>query len=178
MITVDGFAIDVATKITPAYKAKATTHPIEKGAAASDHLIDEPDGLMIECIVSDTPSGEMVNIRANEAGVPSQNAEAKFLALKKEKKIITVVTKRRTYVDMVLLEYTPTEDKDTGEALRFTLQFQLLTLVQNDRQFVKVASPGAANKDNRGNKIAKKPPDAPADKKADRNSSVLWKLTH
>ncbi len=176
MILVDGFAIDVATKIAPTFTAKATSHPIERGSNASDHLIDDPNGLSMDCIVSDSPSGEMVSIRAAEPGVPSANAMAKMLTLKREKKIITVSTKHRTYKDMVLLAFTPTFDRDTGEALRFTLVFQLMTLVQNDRQFVKVATPGARKLDARGNKAAKKPPEAPADAKADRNSSVLWKI--
>lgn len=178
MITVDDFAIDAVTKFTPSFKAKATTQPIEKGANTTDHVIDEPDTVSMECVVSDNPIGEMVAIRAREPGVPSERAFFKFKTLKESKKIITVVTDHHVYTDMVLLEFTPNFDKDTGESLRFTLMFQNLNIVQNDRQFVPVSTPIASNKDNRGNKQGKKPPDNAADGKADRNSSVLWKLTH
>lgn len=174
MITVDNFAIDVALKITPTFKGKASTHPLETGVAIGDTVIQEPDGLTMECIVSNTPSGEMVAIREREVGIPSENAFYRLLALKQTPKLITVITDHRTYSNMVLLEFTPTFDKDTGDALKFTLVFQAMNITTNDRVFV----PIAASKDSRGNKPAKKPPDKPADAKADRNSSVLWKLTH
>lgn len=178
MITVDDFAIDAVTKFTPSYKAKATAHPIERGSITTDHVIDEPDTFVMECIVSDAPSGSMVAIRAREDGVPSANAFRKFENLKNTKKLVTVVTPVRVYGNCVLLEFTPTFDAATGAALKFSLSFQVLNVVDNERAFVQVAAPSGAGQDNRGNKRGKKPPDVPADSKADQNSSLLWKLTH
>lgn len=178
MILIDGYPIDIAVTEAHVQKSRPTSHPIERSSNTSDHIIDEPDTFTLECLVTNSPIGQIENLRFLEDGKPSDNVYAKLQAIRDGKKVHTVTTALKVYLDVVLTDLSIPINSKTGDAIRFTASWQKFTFVDNERVFIQVASPSGSKNNNRGNKASKKPPDAPADAAADENSSTLWKLTH
>lgn len=174
-VSIDGFLIDATVRQTHGKTARVTSHPVELGSPGSDHIIRDPDTLTLDCVVSNTPIGDIARTRANEEGSPAKNAYAKMASI--FGKLVTVVTDKETYTSMALVSLSDPVDSRTGDACRFTVSFQKVTFVSNERKYVKYSTPVVAKKDNRGFKGTTSPPAKPAAKKDDENSSILWKLS-
>jgi hypothetical protein len=184
---IDTVELDASLSETHARSADATKHPVEKGAKFTDHVQVNPDGLVIEGIVSNTPlSTEQINRYVQAGGLELETsafddaprgvpgyAEAAFeklRALVGSEVPITVVTTMRDYENMVLTSLSVPRDASTGDALRFTATFEQIIVVSNKLTTVETRVPGAKKKQKRG-------PQTGTEKKPEEYSSALSKMT-
>ena len=155
MIEIGGFLVDVAVSEEHSFESEVTAHPVETGADITDNVRAQPIVVTLDCVVSDTPIGEMVK-RRDESGtnVPSSDALAFLKAVRDAREPITLATSLGAYENMVLRSLSVPRTGDTGDALRFRVTFQQVVLVTNARTTVPVAVPRAKKRINRGTKPA------------------------
>lgn len=157
MILVAGFAIDASVTEDHTARNEVTDNPVESGAVMTDHVRRMPATLTLECIVSDSPLGQVEALRG-EGTVPSVDARAHLESLLANPEPFTVVTSIRTYENMVIESLSEPRRAGIGHAMRFTATLRQITIVTNERTTVQVAVPRAAKKVNRGHRAAKKAP--------------------
>lgn len=179
MVTIDGYEIDAVPSEDHSFASEVTSHPVEEGADITDHVRAQPITVSLDCVVSDTPVGEMATRRGDvdADGVPmarpSSVAFERLVAIRDARQPVVVETALHVYRDMVLQSLSVPRAVGNGDALRFRATFVQVKLVKNERTFVQVATPRAAKKVNLGHKPAQevKPEDVPA--KARERASVL-----
>lgn len=146
-----------------------TSHPIEKGAAAADHIRPNPDELTVEGVISNTP---VPRIERERPGMEAraQTAYLELLALKESGQLLTVVTKKRTYEDMAFVSLNVPQSVRTGDAVHFTAVFRKVRVVKSKTVVVVQASTDRAKPKAKKGKQATKPATA-----AQVNKSILKK---
>ena len=134
------FSVQADAVVTEQHKieVEVTSHPVEQGAPISDHSRQKPDSLNVEMIVSNWPASAAQASRAN--GDPSdlssapgyaEQVYAQFYNLAGSPVLLTIATTVRVYTSMLLTGCSaPRSAKEAG-ALRFSLTFQRVRLVQN-----------------------------------------------
>lgn len=158
-VEIDGYVVDVFVTEEHSHEAEVTQWPVEEGADITDHVRLLPDSVTLEGIVSDTPIGAVADQRGADV-LPSEEAYTILLAIRENRKTVSVKTSLTTYHNMILKSLTEPRSATTGEALRFRATFVQITTVKNERTVVKVSLPRGNKKVNRGNKVAK-PVDTP-----------------
>lgn len=152
MLIIHGFTMDVEINGDFSFPSKATPYPVEAGADSTDHVRLEPIRFSVEGVVSDTPIGTMRQIRSGTT-LPSDDALAHLLAIREAREPVTVETSLQTFDNMVLLDVHIPKNTKTGEALRFTADFEQVTLVTNERTTVVTSSPRGRKKQKLGNLV-------------------------
>lgn len=152
-LTIDGFVIDVAVTEDYNFDCEVTKHPVESGADVTDHVRELPKVITLDCIVSDTPLGDLLFQRDVDT-IPSDEAYAHLLGVKGRRRPVTIETKRGVFDNMVIRNLRITETAANGDALRFTVTLEELVLKTNLRTTVRVAVPRAAKKVNLGQRAA------------------------
>lgn len=116
------------------HTAKATQFPVETGVVISDHVIQEPDVVRLDVIVSDTPlpawsswSGEgigLTTVRGRAAALYRKVVELKEAAL-----LVSLITTVHTYDSMVVEAVDLPVDFSTGDAARFSVSLRKIIRV-------------------------------------------------
>lgn len=127
---------DATLSERPSFTAQLTTNPIESGSLINDHIIDNPDTLMIDGIVSDTRVRVLAGVqdiieRGFGSTARSKSAFDLLKKLKEDHTIITIVSGLTLYTNMIIINFAPNKNPGTGKALRFTLQLQKLITVNS-----------------------------------------------
>jgi hypothetical protein len=93
-----------------------TSHPVQRGAAISDHAYLKPSTLSIKCIFAPffTPLSEVYE---------------KFLSLQASREPFDVVTGKRIYKNMLLKSVSQTTDKDSELVLSVDVSLQQVIIV-------------------------------------------------
>lgn len=166
LVRIDGFPMDLAISEAHSFPGEMTKYPVERGPDISDHIRDLPEEITLECIVSDSPSGEVADDPSRQNGtdaqqallssgfepetpLPSVDALAKLREIKARRQPITVETSLGTFLSMAFVDLDVPRDKDKNNALFFTAKFTRVNIVTNKRirARVKTAMPtGAATK--------------------------------
>lgn len=90
-----------------------TQHPVQTGAAITDHAYLAPKEISLEVGMTDVISGTGASARAYQ----------QFLTVMAERDLVTVVTRLGAYQDMLLTSIAVPDDYTTMNALRCTLTF-------------------------------------------------------
>lgn len=134
-----------------------TDHPIERGAAVTDHAFKRPAEVVVRCLFSNSPSsyqgivGKAISGAAALGGsglrtaigafttaqsllggqAPSQAVElyADFLAAQASRMLFDVYTGKRVYQNMLLREISQTTDRTSENALVITATWRQVLLV-------------------------------------------------
>jgi hypothetical protein len=129
--------LDVLMEETENLTNTVTTNPVEDGSPAADHIILNPDTLTITGMVTNSPirsHGGPVDSQAR-ATIPildhvvgtalnfAELARNYLVLLRKNRTPITVITKRGRFENMVVQSFRRTKDRNTGDALIFTVDF-------------------------------------------------------
>lgn len=158
MITIADLIVDAAAREEHNFEADVSEHPVETGAAITDHVRAKPPTVVIEGIVSDTPLEPVASLR-NDDALPSYTARVRLFEIWYAREPVTIETTVSVYKNMVMQSFNITEDGETGEACRFRATFKQIKLITNNRTTVTVAVPNAKKKLNRGNKPSAEAPD-------------------
>ncbi len=155
-IMIDGYTIDAAISEDHSFDADVTDHPVETGADITDNIQAKPIQVTIDALVSDTPIGPLQASRDNDGNdPPSRNAYATMLAIRDQRKTVTITTSLAVFENMALTSLSVPRNAQNGEALRFKAVFKQIRFITNLRTTVRVAVPRAATKKELGAKAAK-----------------------
>lgn len=177
-VTIDGYDIDAFLSVDPSFQSQVTPHPIEEGADASDHIIIKPTVLMVTGVVSDTPIGEIANVR-DEGVVPSSDAYARLLEIRTSKRLVTVVTGvYPPFTNMALRSLSPPKTARTGDSLVFRATFEQITTVDVaiENKVTLVNLPRQKKKKRKGHNASESTPDAKKPPVASEGKSILFNL--
>lgn len=121
--SIGGLTFDVTIEEQHSDEAEITEHPVEQGAAITDHAFVKPATLTIRGGQSDsggTSTGDRRSVEAYEA----------LLKLYRDREPFTVVTGKRTYENMLVKSISATTDQDTEHALAFTCELREILLAR------------------------------------------------
>lgn len=166
--SIGAFKAQVTIKEQHTDELEITEHPVEQGAAISDHAYKRPAVLVIEAGWSNSPSvagpfeGVAAGLRATVTGVQSlitgnaasqvREIYAKLLKLQSDRIPFDVYTGKRIYNNMLVKGLSTTTDKDTENSLIITATLWQVIIVST--QTVTIAAPAA----NQANPSSTMPP--------------------
>ena len=115
------------------FRSAVTRAPIEDGSTINDHVILEPESFSMEGLVSDHPVdlleslSSVVGAVGSVFGFGGESETRSITAAKaleeawRQKALLTIVTRLKTYDDMVIESLSWGESQGLAEALSFTL---------------------------------------------------------
>lgn len=127
---------DIYENETHASTAKVTTHPVERGARITDHVVQESDTLTLVARVSNTPivseaAAQVIGATLVDNVGLIDRAYERLKKMKTDGEAITVFTNLRTYENMVIVSASVQRDASTGDALATTIQLVEIRTVEN-----------------------------------------------
>jgi len=114
--------LDVTIREEHRFSSRVTNYPIEDGTIISDHIINEPDVLVLVGLVSDTPLSIFAPFNR------SIDAFNRLIALHQSRQPVTVVTGLKVYQNMAITVLDVPRDVKTGQSLTFTIELQRLVI--------------------------------------------------
>jgi len=100
------------------FSSRVTYYPVESGTIVSDHIINQPDVVILSGLVSDTP----LNIFATfSRSVAAFNA---LIQLHERRQIVDIVTGIKVYKNMAITSIDVPRTIKTGQTLTFNIQLQ------------------------------------------------------
>lgn len=128
-------SIDLILNEEHALTSTITSHPVEDGSVISDHIRNELQAGSLTALVSNhslrattaTPDAEPEQIIQDAQYAVLENralaAYRTLKAIRDARKTITIVTVLEVYNDVAINSISINRDRDSGEALEFTLSF-------------------------------------------------------
>lgn len=117
-VSIGGLVFDAVLRTDHTSKLTATSHPIESGANIVDHAFIEPAEISIEIGMTDCN------------GVGSSNKMFKSLqSLQNSRRQLTVVTRYKTYRNMLIMSMSVPDDYTTMNALKAILMLREIPVV-------------------------------------------------
>lgn len=147
-VMINNFLIDCSISENHSFESDITDYPVESGSNVSDNIRPLPIQIEIEGLVSNTPIGPMVNIRALSSQFgsfldlgtkPAEDAYELFMQIRDAREPITIQTSLRTYDNMAMQSLSIPKG-DHQDALRFTAKFKQIISVENVRS-IRVSTP-------------------------------------
>jgi hypothetical protein len=126
-----GYFFDAVLRLDHSSTLRITEHPIQTGAPLTDHSYMLPSSLTMEIGFSDCMDS-LVQGQYSGAGGKSISAYQKLRDLQSQRTPLTVVTRLRTYKNMLIQAITSSDDVRTAYGLRclITLRQIILATVQ------------------------------------------------
>ena len=120
---IGGIIADVTIEETHTDRSEITQHPVEQGAAITDHAYDQPQRVTIVAGWS--------NSSLQSLGNPNyvQEVYQTFLALKSARVPFDIVTGKRTYQNMLVELIVEHTDKHWENAMQLTIECREVILV-------------------------------------------------
>lgn len=175
---IGALVLDASVQETHVANVEVTKHPVEQGAAISDHAREEPETVTIEGLVSNTPIGEAERRAAGDQvkGQPGRASQAleQLLQMKKARELIDLVTGLRTYSNMLMTGLTIPRNAKQGEVLQFSAQFIQVRVVRSETAKLTSIPKKPTTKVKKSNQVTK--PTPPATKAKVRQSLLLQLL--
>lgn len=156
ILSIGGLVFDAILKTDHTSKITATSHPVESGANISDHAYVEPAEISIEVGVSDCETGN----GTFGSGSRSLNAFKALLKLQTSRQLITVVTRFKTYTNMLITSVSVPDDYTTMNSFKANLMLREIRIVSTSRVTVSARESEQAQKTgstNSGTKQAETP---------------------
>lgn len=105
-----------------------TEHPVEEGAAITDHAYKEPARLLMR-VLWGSGASSYIGLLFGQAFTTTQEAYNALLNLQQSRQPFDVVTGKRSYANMLLERLTVTTDIDTENILEVMASFQQVIIV-------------------------------------------------
>lgn len=114
-------SVDVVISTDHQANLTLTEHPVQQGAPVSDHAYMNPNEVSVEIGMTDVMEGSGAD--------HSVNAYNTFRALMEKREPVTVVTRLKTYENMMITTISALDDHTTMHALRATIYFKEVNIV-------------------------------------------------
>lgn len=134
--TMASFEVDALLSETHTMIREVTDNEVENGSPVSDHVIQRPITLEVQCFVSDAPiKGLIDNVQSgvrNFLGGSRYTSDcfSALIDLFERKEALTVYTEYRVYRNMMVESITIPRTPEDGEALIFTIGFKQVRMVE------------------------------------------------
>lgn len=131
------FSLDLDVTINESHEwtSEVSTNPVEIGSPITDHIREIPDRLVIAGMISDTPLFDSISeqfqgaIDGTSYQPRTQTAFDLLRQLHTDKKLVTVYTKHRVYLNMAIQGINIPRSSGVGQAVNFTIDFMHVRLV-------------------------------------------------
>jgi hypothetical protein len=110
--------LDVTIREEHRFASRVTNYPVEDGTIISDHIINEPDIVILVGLVTDTPLSIFAPFNR------SIDAFNRLIQLHQNRDVVTVVTGLKVYKNMAITTLDVPRDIRTGQSLTFTIELQ------------------------------------------------------
>lgn len=153
---IGGYFFDAILRTNHSEMTRLTRHPVQNGAALSDHAYDEPSRLTMEVAMSDAMDQRVAgqfkgpHFVAVELGNPntglvgggqkSISAYQVLKSLKKARQPLMVVTRLETYRNMLIASLNAPDDVTTAAGLRCTVILEQIIMADVPMVTVKTSS--------------------------------------
>lgn len=134
-----------------------TDHPVEEGAAVSDHSRAEPNRLHLDCVVTNTPFSRAQRALSTQDGKTAGEIKdrgkivlAQLQALRDQGALLQIITALSVYENMTLESIQIIKDAKSANGLHFQAGFKTIKIVQN-----KLTRSNAVTKAGAGKKVKK-----------------------
>lgn len=117
------FIFDAVFSTDHSANATVTQHPVQSGASISDHAYMEPDEVSVEIGMTDTAAS------VSGGASHSVNAYAQLRAIMELREPFTLITRLKTYRNMLITSISAPDDYKTMNALRASIYFQQVNVV-------------------------------------------------
>lgn len=134
-----------------------TSHPVQVGAEVSDHAYREPDEVTLQVAYSDTVLGSVDG--------HSMQAFATLETIANERQLVTLITRLKSYPDMLITSISVPDNFQTMYSLRATIIFKKIDIV--DVETVQVQATVSSSK----SPVVETEPAAPAGPTTDSSSA-------
>jgi hypothetical protein len=145
LLFIDGYPFDLVVSKGASYASEVAEHPVDADADVTDHIRNKPLELTLECVVSDTPTGEIAShptrAGATEGTLFGEAAFDKLLDIRSRKRPVTIETAKRTYDNMGMTSLERQDTVETTGGALFTVGFRRMNILANKRVTVRVAAP-------------------------------------
>lgn len=191
---IDTITLDASLSETHTADVEVTSHPVEQGAAITDHMRAKPRTITIEGIVTNTampdPGADASKATTTEIRTPDgkvayqsrtptvdqtrAGAAYRDLLALRAGKLVTVVTGIETFENMAITSINVPRDAKTGQALKFSITLQEITQVSSAT--TKIVEDKVKSKKDLGKKTGTPTPDATKNKsilKSVKDSNVI-----
>lgn len=146
--SVDAIPFDLILQEDHAFESQVTQHSVESGVVVSDHVVCRPrkgklQGLVSNFSLSSTNKLDAELEQLLRAGKPDRWSAGQttvsnralttwelFRELWQKRMPVTVATTLEVYESMVVTNVSTTRDGDTGDALKFSVEFEEVKVVQ------------------------------------------------
>lgn len=156
--------------------AKITQNVVEFGSTISDHINRNPERVILNCMVTNTPVGLLKALRVIGSN-PVQEAQTFLEALFNKGELFDLVVGLKVHEGMAMSALTFNRIPATGASLEWTMTVQKVTVVESqtvgtaEAQIEAPAGSSASQKQSLG-----KQPTAAAGASAERGSSILFSV--
>lgn len=117
------FVFDAVFSTDHSANLTATQHPVQTGASISDHAYMEPDEVSVEVGMTDTAAS------VSGGASRSVNAYTQLRAIMELREPVTLITRLKTYRNMLITSISAPDDYKTMNALRASIYFQQINMV-------------------------------------------------
>ena len=117
------FIFDAVFNTDHSANATVTQHPVQSGASISDHAYMEPDEVSVEIGMTDAAAG------VSGGASRSVNAYSQLRAIMELREPFTLITRLKTYQNMLITSISAPDDYKTMYALRASIYFQQVHVV-------------------------------------------------
>jgi len=107
------------------WKNEVTQNPVETGSPITDHIIEKPDKLRLQGVITNSPlRGEFAGqyFGGDTESPRIQTAFEAIRELHKARDIVVVYTKHAIYTDMVIESVSIPRNAQIGEEIQFTME--------------------------------------------------------
>lgn len=116
------FIFDAVFSVDHSANVTVTTHPVQAGASVADHAYQEPDEVTLDIGMTDAAIGVETN--------HSVNAYTELREIMAKREPVTLVTRLKTYQNMVITSISAPDDVKTMNALKASIYFSQVKIVE------------------------------------------------
>lgn len=138
--------VDVTMSEDHTYEADISSYPIEAGGDITDNVRIKPLTVKWECIISDTPINADGGQTTIFGALPQVDAYNQIVALFKARNTITIQDSLDVFVSMMITSVSIPRTAQNGSALVFSINFQQVEILENQRDTVVVHLGGQGSK--------------------------------
>jgi hypothetical protein len=125
--SIGGYIFDGIIRADHSKRTRITSHPVQTGAAVTDHAFNEPDEIVLEVAMSDAMRDKKRGQFGEGAGRSKKAFEA-LTKLKEARQPLEVVTRLGTYKNMLIEHIEVADDFKTTSGLRATVTLKEIFL--------------------------------------------------
>src|SRR5262245_50543513 len=98
---IDGVLIDCLLGVDHTFESDVTDYPVEDGSTLTNNILLKPAVVTMECLVSNTPIGQLADLR-DKVSQPSDDVYEHLQKILTAREPVTIRTSLRTFTSMAL----------------------------------------------------------------------------